>query len=133
MKYLLRTISLLAVAVLTLATLSPAIGAQAAPPIPYGAVISLQGTSHLWFADEEGALHWGGDTRALSGRYINWNNRVEVSLQELQVLNIGDPWLSAGLMKEGDPIYLVKWETEWAEPKLLHIQSISDVEIFGID
>jgi len=46
---------------------------------------------------------------------------------------IGDPWLPAGLLKDNDPIYLVKWESEWERPKLLHIQSIEDVEIFGID
>ena len=45
---------------------------------------------------------------------------------------LGDPWLSAGLLKDGDPIYQVKWETEWPLPKLLHIQRIEDVEIFGI-
>ena len=31
----------------------------------HGAVVALQGTPHLWFADEHGVLHWGGDTRAL--------------------------------------------------------------------
>ena len=43
------------------------------------------------------------------------------------------PWLSAGLLKDGDPIYLVKWESDWAQPQLLHIQSIADVELFGIN
>jgi hypothetical protein len=41
--------------------------------------------------------------------------------------------LSTGLLKIGDPIYLVKWETSAAEPTLLHIQSIPDVELFGIN
>jgi hypothetical protein len=44
-----------------------------------------------------------------------------------------DPWLSAGLIKIGDPIYFVKWESGEARPTLLHIQSIRDVELFGID
>ena len=56
-----------------------------------------------------------------------------MSLAELQTYPIGDPWLSAGLLKDGDPIYQVKWESEWPLPKLLHIQSIKDVELFGID
>ena len=77
-------------------------------------------------------LHWGGDTRALAGKHVNWNDRRDVSLAELQTFPIGDPWLSAGLLKDGDPIYQVKWETEWLLPKLLHIQRIEDVEIFGI-
>ena len=99
----------------------------------HGAVVALQGTPHLWFADEQGVLHWGGDTRALSGKHIDWGNRVEVSLDSLRTLPVGDPWLTAGLLKDGDPIYLVKWETEWEVPQLLHIQSIKDVELFGIN
>ncbi len=98
-----------------------------------GAVVALEGTPHLWIADDQGVLHWGGDTRALSGRHINWNARTEVSLAGLRALPKGDPWLSAGLLKQGDPIYLVKWETEWPQPRLFHIQSIPDVEIFGIN
>ncbi len=98
-----------------------------------GTVIQLQGTPHLWFADHQGILHWGGDTRALSGKHITWNNRVEVKLNQLRRLPIGDPWLSAGLLKDGDPIYLVKWESNWLQPRLLHIQSIADVELFGIN
>ncbi len=99
----------------------------------HGAVVALQGTPHLWFADEHGVLHWGGDTRALAGKHIDWNNRVEVSLERLHTLPVGDPWLTAGLLKDGDPIYLVKWESNWEQPQLLHIQSIKDVELFGIN
>ena len=99
----------------------------------HGAVVALQGTPHLWFADEHGVLHWGGDTRALAGKHILWSNRVEVSLDRLRTLPVGDPWLTAGLLKDGDPIYLVKWETEWELPQLFHIQSIGDVELFGIN
>ena len=132
MKNLQKPFSLLLFAVLLAASFSPALGAQAENVLTRGTVVSLQGTPHLWFADEEGVLHWGGDTRALAGRYINWNIRVEVSVEELQVFAIGDPWLSAGLIKEGDPIYLVKWESDWTEPRLLHIQSWSDAELFGL-
>ena len=103
------------------------------PSLAHGTVVQLQGTPHLWFADEYGVLHWGGDARALAGRHINWSNRVEASFDSLRTLPRSDPWLSAGLLKDGDPIYLVKWETEWEHPKLLHIQSIADVELFGIN
>jgi hypothetical protein len=96
-------------------------------------VLQLRGTSHLWFVDEFGVLHWGGDTRAIAGREINWNSTRELSLSELLARPIGDPWLSAGLVKIGDPIYLVKWEANQATPILLHIQSIADVQIFGIN
>ena len=56
-----------------------------------------------------------------------------MSLDRLHTLPVGDPWLTAGLLKDGDPIYLVKWETDWEQPQLLHIQSIKDVELFGIN
>ena len=106
---------------------------QAQGTLSYGTVVALQDTPHLWFADKQGILHWGGDTRALIGRHINWNYRAEVSLDQLRILPVGDPWLSAGLLKDGDPIYLVKWESHWPQPQLLHIQSIDDVELFGIN
>ena len=123
-----RRLVLLALALLAL-MLTAATPAQFAP----GAVVQLQGTPHLWFADERGVLHWGGDTRALAGKHVNWSDRREVSLDELRTLPVGDPWLSAGLLKDGDPIYLVKWETDWPQPQLFHIRSIGDVELFGIN
>lgn len=105
-------------------------GQQLAPP---GAVIALAGTPHLFIAGEQGVLHWGGDTRSLAGKTINWSDRREVSLAQLRGYTIGDPWLYAGLVKQGDPIYLAKWETGESRPKLLHILSIADVELFGIN
>ena len=96
-----------------------------------GLVVALAGTPHLWVA-EGGSLHWAGDTRALANRTVSWSSRVEVSLGELRQTAIGDPWLSTGLVKEGDRISLAKWETNASAPTLLHVQSIADVEIFGI-
>ena len=96
-------------------------------------VVALRDTPHLWIADTDGKIHWGGDTRALQSRHVDWSNRREVGYFELLSLPIGDPWLSAGLLKIGAPIYLVKWETDWEQPKLLHIQSIKDVEAVGIN
>ncbi|HEU5318116.1 MAG TPA: hypothetical protein VFX49_18530, partial [Chloroflexota bacterium] len=69
----------------------------------------------------------------LAGHEINWGAQREISLADLVSRPIGDPWLSAGLVKIGDPIYLVKWETGQAVPILLHIQSITDVQVFGIN
>ena len=118
------------------------IGRAAAAPVvqaqgtfAHGTVVALRGTPHLWVADRQGVLHWAGDTRALADKYVRWGreSRVEVTLEQLRRLTRGDPWLSAGLLKDGDPIYLVKWENDWAEPRLLHIQSIGDVELFGIN
>ncbi|MEA2641319.1 MAG: hypothetical protein QOF51_2713 [Chloroflexota bacterium] len=98
-----------------------------------GSPIQLAGTPHLFIVDELGVLHWGGDTRALAGRVINWNNLCAVGLAQLLAAPRGDPWLTAGLPKIGDPIYLAKWEDTEAAPRLLHIQSIADVELFGIN
>jgi hypothetical protein len=98
-----------------------------------GTCVALRGTPHLWFADERSELHWGGDTRAIAGKDINWDNRAEMSYEQLKALPIGDPWLSAGLLKDGEPIYLVKWEAGQERPTLLQIQSIADLEIFGIN
>jgi hypothetical protein len=100
---------------------------------PPGAVVALNGTPHLWIADGQGALHWGGDTRALQGQVIDWGNRISISLDTLKTLQLGDPLLSAGLLKDGTPIYLVKWESNETVPRLLHIQCIQDVELFGIN
>ncbi len=108
-------------------------GVARAQSFAHGAVVGVPGTPHLWIADAQGVLHWAGDTRALAGKYVNWANRTEVSVARLRGIYIGDPWLTAGLLKDGDPIYLVKWETTWARPQLLHIQSIADVELFGIN
>ena len=107
--------------------------ANAEDAISYGTVVALQGTPHLWIADEHGILHWGGDTRALAGKHILWDSTITVNLDQLRSMPVGDPWLSSGLLKSGDPIYLVKWETDWEQPQLLHILSIKDVEIFGIN
>lgn len=99
----------------------------------HGSILQLHGTPHLWIADEQGIYHWVGDTRALSGKHALWNSKRFVSIHELVTFPVGDPWLSSGLLKDGDPIYLVKWESNWTQPKLLHIQSIEDVELFGIN
>ena len=115
------------------AAAAPAVRAQGT--LAHGTVVALRGTPHLWIADRQGVLHWAGDTRALADKYVRWGieSRVEVTLEQLRRLTRGDPWLSAGLLKDGDPIYLVKWEQDWAAPRLLHIQSIGDVELFGIN
>ena len=141
-------VRLIALVVLSaiISTLAPALPLQAQVGLPppgstwgyaRGVVFTLQGTPHLWISGEQGRLHWAGDTRALAGRYVDWNNQVEFTLDDFQYLAsigfIGDPWLSAGLLKDGDPIYLVKWESDWAQPQLLHIQSIADVELFGVN
>ena len=131
-SWLRKGVLVAAVSVFVALAALPAVQAQ--QQFARGAVVALQGTPHLWIADEQGVLHWGSDTRALEGKHINWSDRTEVSLEQIRTLPVGDPWLSAcGLLKDGNPIYLVKWETEWPRPQLFHIQSIGDVELFGIN
>jgi hypothetical protein len=100
---------------------------------PTGTVVGLQGTPHLWIAGDDGTLHWAGDTRALAARTVFWNTRVDLPIDRLRTYRTGDPYLSTGLLKIGEPIYLPKWEVGQATPTLFHIQSIPDVEIFGIN
>lgn len=127
----------LLVTCVSLATLLPMHVAHADAPtvarLTEGAIVALRGSSHLFIADADGVLHWGGDTRALANRRIDWSKRMEVTPVQLKTLPVGDPWLSLGLVKSGIPIYLPKWETNEAQPRLFHIQSIADLELFGID
>src|SRR3954449_11636688 len=64
-----------------------------------GTPVQLVGTPHLFIADDQRILHWGGDTRALGGKDILWGNQCTVTLSELTAATRGDPWLSAGLPK----------------------------------
>lgn len=101
--------------------------------LPPGTVVALKGTPHLWFADELGVLHWAGDGRALEGRLVSWEARREVTLPELHGLPRGEPWLSLALLKDGDPIYLPRWEPNDAVPQLLRIPTLADLELFGVN
>lgn len=107
---------------------------SAATPTP-GTPIFLRNTPHVYVVGDDSMLHWAGDTRALEGRTVLWDKRRTWDYSTVvrqKRLPLSDPWLSAGLLKDGDPIYLVKWEHNWEYPKLLHIPSIHDVEVFGI-
>ena len=129
-----RILGPLVLAAVLLVSSAPALAGPAPQPaVPNGSVVALLGTDHIWVADEQGVLHWGGDTRALSERFVNWSDRRPVNEDQLKGYRIGDPWLSAGLLKLGAPIYLVKWETGQERPTLLRIQKIEDVQIVGIN
>ena len=114
---------------------SPAAAVGAATAAPTGAprpLLALDGTPHLWVLDEQQVARWAGDTRALTGLSIDWGDVDQVTTGELAARKLGDPHLTLGLLKIGDPIYLVKWETTEAAPSLFHIQCLRDVELFGI-
>lgn len=63
---------------------------------------------------------------------MNWGDRRTIDLATLRRAPIGDAWLSAGLLKLGEPIYLVKWEAHLPAPVLQHIEFLEDVALFGI-
>ena len=100
----------------------------------HGAVVLLKGTPYFWVADEAGVLHWPSDTRALVGRYAKWDQVREVSLEQLQRLPRGDPWLPGPIafVRAADQLYLVKWESGLTLPALLRVPSFEALKLFGI-
>jgi hypothetical protein len=120
---------------LAVALALPATSAWAATPaatIPPNGVAAVAGTCHQFVADEQGVLHYVGDSRALTGHAVDWASRTDMTAEEIKALPRGDLWLSAGMVKLGDAIYLAKWETDEVVPRLLQIQSIDDLELFGV-
>src|SRR3989442_1100613 len=104
-----RLLSWLSIVVIAMSfgwSATPAAAAQCA--LTPGSVVQLVGTPHLFIVDGRRILHWGGDTRALAGQIIDWNSWCPVGLTELRAMPRGDPWLSSGLPKIGEPIYLSK-------------------------
>src|SRR5207253_1128286 len=98
-----------------------------------GAVVQLEGTPHLFTAERDNRLHRSGDTRALAHQRIDWTNRCTVGLEALQAMPRGEPRFSALLLTIGGLTYLAKWEDTEAAPRLLHVQSLADLEFFGLD
>ena len=81
----------------------------------YVDVVRLEGTPHIWLRDTTGAVRRVGDTRALQAVTVPWTQVRTITLTSALVKRL-DPLLSAGLLKDGEPIYLVKWETSWVQP-----------------
>ena len=102
-----------------------------------GQLIALSGTPHLWVGGDDGKYHWVGDSRALAGKPVLWGTRHWVTGTEVYDAahkgTIGDPYLSAPLLMRAGDMYLPKWEQDQAQPTLLHIKSIDDVRVFGVN
>ena len=77
--------------VVLLGSLSAGAAPNAQQTAPPNTVFLLAGTPHIWIADEQGALHWAGDTRALSLRTPNWADQRTVTLEQLLSFRRGDP------------------------------------------
>ena len=86
---------------------------------------------------DDGKYHWVGDSRALAGKPVLWGTRHWVTGTEVYDAahkgTIGDPYLSAPLLMRAGDMYLPKWEQDQAQPTLLHIKSIDDVRVFGVN
>lgn len=127
-------LSLLSALVVLVGT-QPEASGQGQEVVEAGVAVALAGTPHVWVADGDGVLHWVGDARVLFERGVGGEARHEIGVEQLRAQRRGEPWLSAGLLKDGEMIYLPKWEGvagHWALA-LHHIQSLADVELFGID
>jgi hypothetical protein len=101
-----------------------------------GAVARVDGLPYIWVADDGGVLHWVGDTRALLNLTPNWAEMRDLTREQLVELartkRIGAPALSAGLVKLGDAIYLVRWEVDQTSPTLMRIAEAVDLDVFGV-
>jgi hypothetical protein len=109
---------------------TPAVGVG---PFGQGAVVALKGTPHIWVADQLGTLHWAADTRSLAGHIVDMSRRTEVTPAQLATLPRGEPWLSAPLVKVGDPIFVPAWNGSAAQPTLLRVQSTVDLQLLGVE
>ena len=111
----------------------PVVDASPLAQATWSGVVALGGTPHLWLGDDTYTLHWLGDTRVLGGRSPAQHARWVATLDELRTFRRGDPWLSAGFVALGDALYLARWDADQSRPTLLHVQSLADLELFGVD
>lgn len=125
------TLPALAAAALSLSQVGLA-GAQSIPVGP-GGVIGLQGTEHLWVVDDQGLARLAGDPQALSRVTVNWSDREEATLAALEAQPRGAPLLTANLVKIGETVYLPEFDVNGGAPTLLHIQSVDDLALLGVN
>jgi hypothetical protein len=101
-----------------------------------GTVVTLNGLPYLWVADDADVLHWVGDTRALLNVSLNWGEQRTLTREQMIELararRIGAPTLSAGLVRLGDAIYLVRWEVDQLSPTLMRVAEPGDLDVFGV-
>ena len=114
--------------------LAPAGALASAPAAAYtsGAVVSVAGAPFLWVADDAGVLHLVGDSQALAGRTVDWSSTTQLSLDQLRGAQVGNPWLSARLVKIGDAIFLPRMGVTSGPPVLFHVQSPTDLALIGV-
>jgi hypothetical protein len=63
---------------------------------------------------------------------VEWGSRVEVVPEQLAGLPLGEPWLSAGMVELERAIYVPTAVGSAPEPVLLRVQSVADLQLFGV-
>ena len=106
--------------------------ADALPQAPImDEVFALENTPHLFFLDENGAVHLASDPQALTGIDVDWFARRSVTLGQLRQLTPGEPILSLALVKIGDAVYLPQAPFGGGAP-VLRLVKPADLAVIGI-
>jgi hypothetical protein len=98
-----------------------------------GEVISLQGTDHLWVVDDQGVAHLAADPEALAGKPVDFADRQDDTLAQLEATPRGAPWLTADLVQMDGQVYLPTFPVPGGPPLLLHVQSADDLSVLGVN
>jgi hypothetical protein len=121
-----------------------AISASPAPALPRGTLVSLQGTPHVWVADQQGALHWVGDLNGMVRHLAEERDAASPTLdpsdfvieavqhyfdiipawtlEQLRAATPAEPWLTYEFVRLDGSIYLVRREIGRRGPLLLRVQ-----------
>ena len=106
--------------------------AHALPQAPLmDEVFALEHTPHLFFLDEQGAVHLASDPKALAGIDVDWFARRNVTLGQLRQFTPGEPILSLALVKIGDAIYLPQIPFGGGAP-VLRLVKPADLAVIGV-
>jgi hypothetical protein len=66
---------------------------------------------------------------------VNWNERTDITPDQVELLPLGAPYLSMALVQIGHDIYLPQWNRTFhpTMPTLQRVQSPHDLAMLGID
>jgi hypothetical protein len=131
-RKLARSLLSLTAAGALLGATSAAALADALPQAPImDEVFALQNTPHLFFLDENGAVHLASDPQALAGIDVDWFARRDVTLDQLRQYTRGEPLLSLALVKIGEAVYLPQTPSGGGAP-VLRLVKPADLPVIGV-
>jgi hypothetical protein len=132
----LRALAPLALAA-SVASVSPAWADSSTKPLQLvpAEVVAVSGTPNLYLADAQGMAHFTSDPIALADQTVNWNERTDITPDQVELLPLGAPYLSMALVQIGHDIYLPQWNPTFhpTMPTLQRVQSPHDLAMLGID